>query len=66
MSFLEKAFNYKSDVWDIGLIKIAVFAATLLFAKLWPELLSLDWYWYAIVWIAAAIKPFYGIFRNKQ
>lgn len=65
MGLIAKAFNYKADTWDIGLIKIAVFAATLLIAKLWPDILSFDWYWYAILWITAAIKPLYTFFTKK-
>ena len=47
----------KCDWLDIGLLKLSVAAAILLVAKLWPPLLSLDWYWYAIVLVLAAIKP---------
>lgn len=65
MNFFVKTRNYQTNVWDIGLIKIAVFAATLLGAKLWPDILSLDWYWYFILWIAAATKPLYSFFSTK-
>lgn len=47
----------KCDWIDIGLLKLSVAAAVLLVAKLWPPILSLDWYWYAIVVVLAAIKP---------
>jgi len=47
----------KCDWIDIGLIKISVAAAVLLIAKLWTLILSLDWYWYAIVFAIAAIRP---------
>lgn len=65
MGFIAKALNYKANTWDIGLIKVAVFAATLLIAKLLPDILSLEWYWYLIVWITAAIKPFYALVNRK-
>jgi hypothetical protein len=47
----------KCDWTDIGLLKISVAAAVLLIAKLWPPIMGLDWYWYAIVLVIAAIKP---------
>jgi len=42
---------------DVQFIKISAFVSALALAKLWPPLLSLDWYWYAIIAILAAIKP---------
>jgi len=42
---------------DLPLIKLSVFSITLLLAKFWPVLLSLNWYWYLIVGVLAAIKP---------
>jgi len=47
----------KCDWIDIGLLKISVAAAVLLIAKLWPPIMGLDWYWYAIILVIAAIKP---------
>lgn len=42
--------NIKKLKWyDIGIFKLCILSATLLLAKLWPPLLSLEWYWYAIV-----------------
>lgn len=35
--------------FDISLIKIGVFAFTLMLVKFFPQLTSLDWYWYLIV-----------------
>lgn len=49
--------NYKAGILDIALTKIAVFAGALFIAKIWGPILSLEWYWYVIVWIVAAIKP---------
>lgn len=43
---------------DLGLTKIAVAAFTLMVAKLWPPLLSLDWYWYALLFVLLAAIPF--------
>jgi len=51
------------DMWDIGLIKLAVAAFVLMAAKLWSPLLSLDWYWYVLVVVAAAIRPVMRILK---
>lgn len=42
---------------DVQLIKFSVMGFILMIAKLWEPLLSLDWYWYAIIGALAAIKP---------
>ena len=45
--------------------KLAVIAFTLVVAKLWTPLLSLDWYIYLIIGLFFAIKPigvlFFGL-----
>ena len=58
MGIIQKMTAYKADLIDVGLIKIAVVAITLLLAKLWTPLLSLEWYWYLILFIVVAIRPF--------
>lgn len=63
MKILTILKSYKADWLDVGLIKIAVFAATLFLAKLWKPLLSLEWYWYLALWIITAIKPFVSAFK---
>ena len=63
MTLMEKVSAYKADVYDIGCTKIAVFAATLLVAKLWDPILSLEWYWYVVVFAAAVIKPLITFFK---
>jgi hypothetical protein len=40
---------------DYALIKIGVFAFTLMLAKLLPGILSLDWYWYGLVYALIAV-----------
>jgi hypothetical protein len=57
MKIMEKLRSFKTDWLDVGLIKIAVFAAALLVAKSWEPILSLDWYWYLIISVTAAIRP---------
>jgi len=42
---------------DMQFIKLSVAGCILMIAKLWEPLLSLDWYWYAIIFVLAAIKP---------
>jgi uncharacterized membrane protein len=52
---------------DIGLIKLAVAGFILMLAKLWQPLLSLDWYWYGIIFLLAAIRPFRkAMCKNKD
>ncbi len=63
MSIIEKLTSFKADWIDVGFIKIAVFAAALLFAKLWEPILSLDWYWYLIISVAAVIRPFITCYK---
>ncbi len=46
---------------DIQFIKLSVAGCILMIAKLWEPLLSLDWYWYAIIFVLAAIKPAYKV-----
>ncbi len=53
-----KKFNWV----DIQFIKIAVFGFTLLLAKLWSPLLSLDWYWYALIFVLAMLKMLFKVF----
>jgi len=53
------------DWMDIGLVKVSVFFFALMLAKLWAPLLSLEWYWYALVFVLAAIKPIYDVFKSK-
>ena len=53
------------DGLDIGLLKVSVFFFTLMLAKLWAPLLSLEWYWYALVFALAGIKPTYDVFKSN-
>ncbi len=49
---------------DIKLIKLSTAAFVLLIAKLWSPLLSLNWYWYALIAVLAAIKPASKMFKK--
>ncbi|MDD5417401.1 MAG: hypothetical protein PHW96_00750 [Candidatus Nanoarchaeia archaeon] len=59
MSFLKWANSkVKKLNWtDMALVKLSVAGFSLMIAKLWMPLLSLDWYWYALIFALAAIKP---------
>lgn len=54
----------KMDLYDIKLIKITVFAFALMIAKLWPKIIALDWYWYLVIVVIAAIRPYSKILRK--
>jgi|TARA_B100001971_G_C18209818_1_gene549944 hypothetical protein len=53
----------KLDVWDIGAIKLSVAASVLLLAKYWAPILSLEWYWYVIIFVIAVIRPISRFFK---
>jgi hypothetical protein len=50
--------------FDISLVKLSSFLFALFIAKLWPELLGLDWYWYLIIALVAAVVPMYHMFKE--
>ncbi len=66
MNIINEFKNYKADWIDVTLTKIAVFAGALFIAKVWSPILSLDWYWYFIVWIVAAITPMITFFNRMK
>lgn len=45
------------DVMDIKMIKLSVAAFTLMIAKLWPGILGLNWYWYALLGVVFMLRP---------
>ena len=49
---------------DMALVKIGVIGFTLMVAKLYSPVLSLEWYWYALIFVLAAILPFSKTFRK--
>ncbi|MFC1648145.1 hypothetical protein ACFL1B_01670 [Nanoarchaeota archaeon] len=51
------------DAWDIPLIKLAVFFFTLMLVSFWPVLATWDWYWYLIIGIICAIRPWFKFFK---
>ncbi len=50
-----------------GIVKIGGYlqinGISQMIAKLWEPLLSLDWYWYGIVFFVTVIRPWYRIFK---
>jgi len=40
---------------DIGATKLCVASFVLMLAKLWPPILSLEWYWYGLVFAVTYI-----------
>jgi len=54
----------KLDWADISLIKLCVAAFILMIAKLWSPILVLKWYWYLIIGVVLAIRPFIKIFKK--
>jgi len=47
---------------DISLIKLTTFALALMIADLWTPILALEWYWYLIIGVVAAIIPMKKMF----
>lgn len=52
--------------YDISMIKTAVAASILLIAKLWSPILSLEWYWYLIIFVLAMILPMKRVFTKSE
>ncbi len=53
----------KFTVFDIGILKLCVISFTLMIAKLWAPILSLEWYVYGIVFIVTyllVLKKMFG------
>lgn len=59
--------NVKKMHWyDISLVKISVAGFILMIASLWPPLASLEWYWYLVIGVLAAIIPAGKMFRKQD
>jgi len=50
--------------YDMSLVKLSVVAITLMLVRLWSPLASLNWYWYAILFVLFAIKPICALFKK--
>lgn len=65
MSINDLNLKVKKLNWlDLQLIELSVAGFILMIAKLWEPILKLDWYWYAIIFILAAIKPTLRIIKE--
>lgn len=51
--------------YDMGLVKLCCFAGALMVAKLWAPILSLEWYWYGLIFLLSYIPIFYKILIKK-
>ena len=59
--------NIKKLKWyDISIFKLCMFSIALLLAKLWPPLLSLEWYWYAIAFVLTCARLFFVMFSPDK
>lgn len=56
----------KMECWDISFVKLSTAAFILMVAKLWKPILGLEWYWYLIIAVLAAIKPCYNMFKKES
>jgi len=55
----------KTMSWvDLKLSQLSAAIFFLMIAKLWEPLLSLDWYWYAVIAVLVAVKPAYKALRK--
>ena len=56
----------KMDVWDVGLIKLAVAAFVLFVITIWPAAMtwvhSVNPWWFFVAFVIFAIKPFYKVY----
>ena len=52
--------------YHFGTLKIAVASAVLLLAKFIPELLTLDWYWYVLIFAVSYVITFIGFFGGSK
>ena len=54
------------NIIDVQFLKLGVAAFVLMIAKLWQPILALDWYWYLVIALLAAIKPIRAVFSKKK
>ena len=60
----ERAQNMKW--YHFSALKIGVASAMLLLAKFIPELLILDWYWYAGIFAVSYVVMLFGFLGNSK
>lgn len=57
-----KLFN---NLLDIKLLALTAFMLGLILAKIFPDLLSLDIWWYVIIFIMVSARTYYVMFFKK-
>ncbi len=62
--FNERLKNYFT-IWDIKLAQMAAMFVLIIFIKLIPEIISLDYWVYIVGLIISAIRPLYVMFIKK-
>lgn len=50
---------------DVAMLKFCIIAFSLMFAKLFPDALSLHWGIYALLFVLFASKPVYSVLIKK-
>ena len=64
-NLFSKILSMKFSAVDMRLASTTGFFGSLLVAKLWGPILSLDWYWYGILTVLASIKPYHAFFKQR-
>ena len=52
-------------VVDKGVFKICLIAFALMIAKLWPDVLALDWYWYGLIFAITYVWIMTRMFKKQ-
>ncbi|MBR18244.1 MAG: hypothetical protein CMA87_04750 [Euryarchaeota archaeon] len=63
-NLFSKILSMKFSAVDMRLASTTGFFGSLLIAKLWDPILSLEWHWYGILSVIACIKPFHAFFKQ--
>ena len=50
------------DWIDVAFVKLGVFSFALFIVKVWEPILSLEWYWYLIIYVILIARPFYRVY----
>ena len=63
-NLLIRMWKFQFSFIDFRLNALAGFAVGLMLAKLWDPILSLNWYVYLIIAVAASIKPLIAFIKQ--
>jgi len=53
-------------MWDMAIIKLCLIAFALMVAKLLPDVLALDWYWYALIFAVTYVWIMARLLRKQE